>query len=382
MTRPTTYTYRPGITQDMVDAIAWVQAQTSGIETYAALSAGETVKVTPLTSARTLVLTSSGPAFVCSIAAGAVGDRKTIVNGGVYPITLGHREGAAYGGAADIDCLDCPDLIPYVLRPGEDVEVNYGPENALVLNRWNVEGDNTFAPGGFLCPKTIAEFLGRTAFTLTYLWPCDDGGLGSAQPLREAGNANLAAVGAPLIDQRMGGFRGHRVNGNTAGWASDILAPGTNSILRGLFLGAGSIAGATQYIFGRYGADVGNIAGIKSTGNFFGFVTDSNLGYDVEVVGKDMQDSVVRLCHLQIDKAATVNRARVSGRGEAAVAATPVSNVGMGTLTGGASPKDFIGGAGIGGTANVVVCGAYMIIGAAAAGALNQAKIAHRLGME
>ena len=368
----------------VVDKLTFPQVTNVGtlIETStvspAALPTGETVLLTPASDTREVVVTSSGVAFLCSLLAGQPGQRKWIRNAGAYAITLGHEEGASYGGATAANTFRCPDALPYVLRPGARVEVLYAS------SRWNVLGVNVFAPGGVLCPPTIAEMLERTAFTMTLLWPCDDRGLGSAQPLHEAANSELAVVGAPLLDWKMAGYRGVQVKETAAGWKTDTLAPGVNSIIRGCFFGAAAADANANYMCGRYGpvANIQNMSTIGSNGKFQYSLFD---GTDVAhaEVDKSVVDSVVRLGLCQLDKVANISRARVSGRGEAAVASADIDASLIGTLTGGTAPVDFVGAlAASGSTQATFVGGVFVLVGAAGAGALNLAKIAHRLGME
>lgn len=344
----------------------------------AALAAGETVLLTPASDTREINLTSSGVAFLCSLLAGTTGQRKWLRNTGAYSITLGHDEGASYGGAAAANCFACPDAIPYVLRPGAAVEVMY------TGSRWRVLGVNVFAPGGRLCPPTIAEFKERTAFTPTHLWPCDDGGLGSGQPLREANNANLTVGGTPLFDFKLGGYRGVQITEGGNGWRDDVADPGANSIIVGAFYGHGAlvsdniIAGRVEVLTASRRAYVGTKAAGKASAYFHDGTT-----LLIPEANKLVDDSIVRLTIGQLDKVAALARCRVSGRGEAAVASPDVDASAIGTISGGDTPRNTVGRAGLtGSVVNTFVGGVFQIYGATAAGANTAAKIAHRLGME
>lgn len=354
--------------------------------TTAALAAGETVLLTPASDAGVINLTASGVAFLCSLAAGT--GRKTLVNTSAYTITLGHEEGASYGGAVATNCFNCPDAIPYVLRPGARVDVVYGTYNSAAAARWNVIGVNSFAPGGRLCPATIEEFVERTAFAPTNLWPCDDMGPPPAagSVLREATNETLAVSSTPLVDFRQGGYRGVRVTEGGKGWKSDVSDPEELSIVIGAFYGHGALA-SDNVVAGRVDttaaarrAYVGTVQATGKPGAYFVGAAGAVVALSPNKV---VTDSVVRLVQAQLDKDTDLARCRVSGRGETAVQSADGDAAAITTISGGATPVNFVGATGLtGSTAETFVGGVFQIYGAGAEGTKVLAKIAHRLGME
>lgn len=359
----------------------------------AALAAGETVQLALASFPRILEIDAAGVWFLDSIEAPPlIGTVMTVVNVSPYAGALGHAEGAAYGGAADDDCLLCPDAIPYVLRPGARVDLRYGPYNDTQINRWNVIGVNRLAPDGFLCPATPQIFQERTAFLPTFLWACDDRGLGSAQPLHGSGNNDLAVQNAPLLDWRMAGaaadgsqeYRGVQVTEAANGWRAALAGPGLNSIWRGVFFGQTAPDAADNNLFGRINLATGlqNQLRVSPAGNLQFAVFDGAAGLAVATPVKVVNDGVVRFGCGNLNRVAQIANARVATRGEAPVASPDVAAV-IATLSGGAAPFDFVGGtAASGAVATTFIGGAIMILGAQAETARINAKISHRLGAE
>lgn len=350
-----------------------------------ALAAGETVLLTP-TAAREVQLSSSGVAFLCSMAAGTDGEIRRLRNVGSYSITLGHEEGASYGGAAAANCFHCPDSLPYVLRAGSRVEVLYRS------SRWQVLGEARFARGGRLCPATAEEFQELTGFIPSRLYPCDAMGIATGQNLREVANSDLAIANAPLVDWRMGGYRGVQVTEAANGWKSDIASPAAGSAIHGAWFGFangdGNVAGGIDLLIAGW---VDTAAAARRSYLVIDGATkrpqyvlyDGVAGVKTAQAAKACNDSVVRLAIGQRDATASLSRCRVAGRGEAAVQSADLDITGVGSVDGGATPRNFVGATGLTGcTTKLFVGGYFEIFGATAAGATVPAKISHRLGME
>lgn len=354
--------------------------------TTPALAAGETVLLVPASRSRILIIDALGTWFLDSITASEVGEVLTVINGSAFTGTLGHEEVAAYGGAVAANCFNCPDALPYVLRSGARVDLRYGPYNDAGVNRWNVVGVNFFAPGGRLCPPTYVEFLERTAFTPTQLWACDEMGLGSAEPLREVSNQNLAVLNAPLADWRMSGYRGVQVTEGGNGWRSDVADPGLDSILIGAFFGNGALA-SDNIMAGRIDTTAAArraylgvaVATGQPTAYFLGAAGPLCAPSPVKVV----TDSVVRLFQGNLNRVTDIANSRISNRGEAPVQSADVDASAVTTISGGVTPFNVVGATALtGSVVETFVGGVFQIYGVGAEGARIMAKISHRLGME
>lgn len=329
------------------------------------LAAGETAVLTPAAASSVIVLSSAGVAFLCGLAAGREGEIRTLVNDGLYAITLGHEETSTIAGAAVAASArwSCPDSIPFVMRPKSCIPIRYSG------SRWQLLASNVFAPNGVILPQSLTEIHERIGVAPTKFWP-------AGHP------SDLVLQGTPLMDFHMGGYKGVKISSGS-GWKADVSAPGVNSIFRAAIFAQAAHDAADNLITGRTDA-----AGVQSNLRV-ATVTDKfqfNLYDGVDLVtvevNKVVIDGVVRLGIGQLSKDTNLARARLSTRGEAAVASADANAAAIGNLNG-AGGFNYVGGDGLTGAAAATLFGGcFEIIGATAAPALLPAIVSHRLGME
>ncbi len=196
-----------------------------------ALAAGETALLTPASATRHVRLSASGAAFLCSLAAGTAKERRTLENVSAYPIALGHEEIQTTAGAAvtATNRFACPGALPFILWPGDAVDIWY--DDVLASARWRVLGERRPPSPTFLPPPEIFE--AQTGFSLASggLFLCDD----KSVSMRDAvANANLTLVtgtGAVYDKWASRRWRGLSLSDDASGWSADVLAPGLVSFL-------------------------------------------------------------------------------------------------------------------------------------------------------
>lgn len=216
------------------------------------LAAGETALLTPASAARHVRLSASGTAFLCSLASGSPGERRTLENVGTSPIALGHEETATTAGVATnaTDRFACPRGLPFVLWPGDAVDVWY--DDVLASARWRVDGRDR-APAEYMMPPPEV-FAAQTAFAPTALYRMDDGAHASGLRDSVSSAQDLTAVaGISHYGKWAKNRRGVFIPSAGFGWAANtILAPGTASYaLVGFF----SMTAHTAEDIGLFGYD-------------------------------------------------------------------------------------------------------------------------------
>jgi hypothetical protein len=367
---------------NIVSQVASGSLIATGSVSPAQLAAGENALCTPNTlNVREVHLDAAGVAFLCSLAAGTLGQEIIVVNDSAYAVALGHEETSTTGGTSvtATNRFACPASLPWILWPGDDIRLRY--ESMAIGNRWRVLASKEFGANGHILPPTHLEFQAQTAFLPSWYAACDDIANGVHDGV---GNANLGTVvSTPTYDQRKSSYRGLLVTDGKGFSGAGVNELGTNSFISGTVFACDAAAAGDRYLFGKYAAEQFWLSFVQNTTNKFGLNLSATISVQ-PLANKVVTDGVVRLGQNHLDAGALVANARVSGRGEAAVQSTDADITGITTRTGGTTPKCILAGGGFtGGTDTTWIGGAYVISGAAVASkAAAMAKIAHRLGME